>query len=165
MFVVYALTEHRCRHYFFHSMAKNKKFFLCKKLNISHNFWFTTSCGMYGYGYVLSQETHILHEFPEDFYGAELRVCVAGYIRDERGFPSLGRWRSHWVGLRENWDARATTNLARSETCVAWGLYWRCPCEKPSYFLPFLRHTADLNPLPPLVSSFSFTTSHFYHVT
>ena len=31
-----------------------------------------------------------MHVFPEDFYGAELRVCVAGYIRDERKFPSLG---------------------------------------------------------------------------
>lgn len=36
-----------------------------------------------------SMETHILHVFPEDFYGAELRVCVAGYIREERKFPSL----------------------------------------------------------------------------
>ena len=31
-----------------------------------------------------------MHVFDEDFYGAELRVCVAGYIREERKFPSLG---------------------------------------------------------------------------
>lgn len=36
-----------------------------------------------------SMETHILHVFSEDFYGAKLRVCVAGYIRDEKSFPSL----------------------------------------------------------------------------
>ena len=36
-----------------------------------------------------SMETHILHEFPDDFYGADLSVCVAGYIRPERKFGSL----------------------------------------------------------------------------
>ena len=36
------------------------------------------------------QEVHILHEFGRDFYGAELRVLVLGYLRPERDFPSLG---------------------------------------------------------------------------
>ena len=36
------------------------------------------------------QETHILHEFKEDFYGANLQVCVVGYIRPEKTFDSLG---------------------------------------------------------------------------
>ena len=31
-----------------------------------------------------------MHEFPDDFYGAILSVCVAGYIRPERKFGSLG---------------------------------------------------------------------------
>ncbi len=31
-----------------------------------------------------------MHEFSEDFYGSELSVCVAGYIRPERKFSSLG---------------------------------------------------------------------------
>jgi len=38
----------------------------------------------------LLQETHILHEFADDFYGADLSVCVAGYIRPEKKFNSLG---------------------------------------------------------------------------
>ena len=32
----------------------------------------------------------MLHEFPEDFYGAELYVCVTGYLRGEMKFNSLG---------------------------------------------------------------------------
>ncbi|XP_046856954.1 putative riboflavin kinase [Xenia sp. Carnegie-2017] len=36
-----------------------------------------------------SMETHILQTFPEDFYGKELRICIVGYIRQERSYPSL----------------------------------------------------------------------------
>ncbi|CAB4015615.1 Riboflavin kinase [Paramuricea clavata] len=36
-----------------------------------------------------SMETHIIHSFPEDFYGTELRVCITGYIRQESTFPSM----------------------------------------------------------------------------
>jgi len=36
-----------------------------------------------------SMETHILHQFPEDFYGSNMKVCLVGYIRDERNFNSL----------------------------------------------------------------------------
>ena len=32
----------------------------------------------------------MLHEFPDDFYGADLSVCVAGFIRPEKKFGSLG---------------------------------------------------------------------------
>ena len=49
------------------------------------------------------QETHILHEFSEDFYGEELQVCVVGYIRPEKKFDSLGQWTiiySHIDGAR-----------------------------------------------------------------
>ena len=38
------------------------------------------------------QETHIMHEFPADFYGSQLAVCVAGYIREEKKFSSLGMY-------------------------------------------------------------------------
>lgn len=38
----------------------------------------------------ICQETHILHQFPEDFYGSELSVCIAGYVRPEKSFGSLG---------------------------------------------------------------------------
>lgn len=35
-----------------------------------------------------SMETHILHEFPEDFYGSQLSVCMVGYIRNEMNFTT-----------------------------------------------------------------------------
>ncbi|KAL0078709.1 hypothetical protein J3Q64DRAFT_1758519 [Phycomyces blakesleeanus] len=36
-----------------------------------------------------SAEVHIIHEFPEDFYGVSIRVIVLGYIRPEQNYPSL----------------------------------------------------------------------------
>ena len=36
-----------------------------------------------------SAETHILHQFPEDFYGRQLSICVLGFIRDMTDFHSL----------------------------------------------------------------------------
>ncbi|CAG8553134.1 3908_t:CDS:10 [Ambispora leptoticha] len=36
-----------------------------------------------------SAEVHIIHVFPTDFYGEELRVIVLGYIRPERDYSSL----------------------------------------------------------------------------
>ncbi|CAO3623141.1 unnamed protein product [Cunninghamella echinulata] len=36
-----------------------------------------------------SAEVHILHDFPEDFYGIEIRVLVLGYIRPEQNYPTL----------------------------------------------------------------------------
>ncbi|XP_065884450.1 putative riboflavin kinase [Dysidea avara] len=35
-----------------------------------------------------SMETHILHEFPDDFYGSQLSVCMVGFIRNEMNFTS-----------------------------------------------------------------------------
>ena len=47
-----------------------------------------------------------MHEFAEDFYGATLEVCVAGYIRPEKQFVSIGEqkgacgyWRALAVSL------------------------------------------------------------------
>lgn len=37
-----------------------------------------------------SVEIHLIHEFKEDFYGAELQSVVVGYIRPEATFGSLG---------------------------------------------------------------------------
>lgn len=37
-----------------------------------------------------SAEVHVIHEFEEDFYGAELRVLVLGYIRPEKDYDTLG---------------------------------------------------------------------------
>lgn len=34
-------------------------------------------------------EPHILHTFPEDFYGANMRLVITGFIRPEANFPSL----------------------------------------------------------------------------
>ncbi|XP_056379329.1 riboflavin kinase [Hyla sarda] len=36
-----------------------------------------------------SVETHIIHQFKEDFYGEILSIVVVGYIRPERSFDSL----------------------------------------------------------------------------
>lgn len=37
------------------------------------------------------QETHILRHFSDDFYGAQLKVCVVKYLRPEMNFSSLDR--------------------------------------------------------------------------
>ncbi len=39
---------------------------------------------------VFSQEPHLLKNFPEDFYGQELRLAAVGYLRPEWNFDSLG---------------------------------------------------------------------------
>ncbi|XP_063231533.1 putative riboflavin kinase [Bacillus rossius redtenbacheri] len=36
-----------------------------------------------------SMETHVLHEFQEDFYGATLKVFIVGRIRPEMNFSSV----------------------------------------------------------------------------
>ncbi|KAM9823354.1 riboflavin kinase isoform 2-T2 [Syngnathus typhle] len=36
-----------------------------------------------------SMETHVIHQFKEDFYGETLSVVMVGYIRPERSFDSL----------------------------------------------------------------------------
>ncbi|CAG0914004.1 unnamed protein product [Notodromas monacha] len=37
-----------------------------------------------------SMETHVIHQFKEDFYGSILKVVITGFIRGERDFKSLG---------------------------------------------------------------------------
>ena len=36
-----------------------------------------------------SVETHILNKFEDDFYGATLKIVIAGFIRPEKNFSSL----------------------------------------------------------------------------
>ncbi|KAH6577546.1 hypothetical protein BASA61_010574 [Batrachochytrium salamandrivorans] len=36
-----------------------------------------------------SAEVHIIHEFPADFYGEDLKVIIVGYIRPEQNYSSL----------------------------------------------------------------------------
>ena len=36
-----------------------------------------------------SFETHIIHQFDEDFYDSELIVVMLGYLRPEKNFDSL----------------------------------------------------------------------------
>ncbi|KAL2264796.1 hypothetical protein VTJ83DRAFT_7306 [Remersonia thermophila] len=38
---------------------------------------------------VRSAEVHILHRFRSDFYGAELRLLVLGFVREEKDYSSL----------------------------------------------------------------------------
>ncbi|XP_034050954.1 riboflavin kinase-like [Thalassophryne amazonica] len=36
-----------------------------------------------------SMETHVIHNYKEDFYGEVLSVVMVGYIREEKSFSSL----------------------------------------------------------------------------
>ena len=36
-----------------------------------------------------SFETHIIHKFDKDFYGANMGVVVCGYLRAEKNYDSL----------------------------------------------------------------------------
>lgn len=36
-----------------------------------------------------SAEAHLLHEFTADFYGAEMRLLITGFIREEKDYPDL----------------------------------------------------------------------------
>ncbi|KAJ2744219.1 riboflavin kinase [Coemansia sp. BCRC 34301] len=36
-----------------------------------------------------SGEVHILHNFSEDFYGQDMRVAIAGFIRNEKNYDTL----------------------------------------------------------------------------
>lgn len=42
---------------------------------------------------IVQKEVHIIHDYPKDFYGDELRVIVMGYIRAEKNYDSLGMLR------------------------------------------------------------------------
>ncbi|KAJ0172230.1 hypothetical protein K1T71_012203 [Dendrolimus kikuchii] len=37
----------------------------------------------------MSVETHIIHKFEDDFYGSQLKIALAGYLRGEKNFDSL----------------------------------------------------------------------------
>ncbi|XP_049884991.1 putative riboflavin kinase [Pectinophora gossypiella] len=37
----------------------------------------------------MSVETHIMHKFSSDFYGANLKIAIVGYLRGEKNFDSL----------------------------------------------------------------------------
>ena len=39
--------------------------------------------------FYMKQEVHIIHTFPSDFYGIELRVIVLGFIRPEKDYSSV----------------------------------------------------------------------------
>ncbi|KAJ7196814.1 hypothetical protein GGX14DRAFT_472903, partial [Mycena pura] len=38
---------------------------------------------------VRSAEVHVLHEFGAAFYGAEMRLLITGFIREEKDYPNL----------------------------------------------------------------------------
>ncbi|KAH8897061.1 riboflavin kinase [Thozetella sp. PMI_491] len=38
---------------------------------------------------VRSAEVHVLHQFAEDFYGVEMRLLLAGFIREEKDYSGL----------------------------------------------------------------------------
>jgi FAD synthase len=53
------------------------------------------------------QEPHLLHDFPEDFYGSELRLVITGYLRPEKNFGSLGESRTA-LQRSGDWAAQMT---------------------------------------------------------
>lgn len=46
------------------------------------------------------QEVHVLHDYPSDFYGKELRVVVLGYVRPEYNYASMGACSHSFRGCR-----------------------------------------------------------------
>lgn len=38
---------------------------------------------------IRSAEAHVLNGFKDDFYGTQIRVCLMGFIRDEKDYNSL----------------------------------------------------------------------------
>ena len=60
------------------------------------------------------QETHIIHKFDEDFYGAELSIVVLGYLRPEKNYPSLGKSTSQFIGVTD--DAAVDSSLFNDTT-------------------------------------------------
>lgn len=49
---------------------------------VSHDMSPCTTC--------MQIEVHMLHTYPEDFHGFEVRVMVTGFIRPELKFDSIG---------------------------------------------------------------------------
>eukprot|EP00043_Microstomoeca_roanoka_P009155 m.87205 g.87205 ORF g.87205 m.87205 type:complete len:152 (+) comp14496_c0_seq2:45-500(+) len=58
-----------------------------------------------------SAEVHIMHEFPSDFYGSQLRMLVLGYIRPEQNFSSL----DELIAAINNDIAMANSELEKKE--------------------------------------------------
>ncbi|KAH8684247.1 hypothetical protein BGZ60DRAFT_478206 [Tricladium varicosporioides] len=60
---------------------------------------------------VKSAEIHIMHEFGSDFYGAQMRVCILGFIRNELNYVDLD-------GLRDDilTDIRVALKSLERET-------------------------------------------------
>ena len=46
---------------------------------------------------IYTQETHLLHDFAEDFYGSHLKICICGFIREMRNFGSVGMYELRFV--------------------------------------------------------------------
>jgi len=67
-----------------------------------------------------SMETHIMHQYPEDFYGSQLKVSITGYIRPEMNFDSLealiDRIKKDIDEADKNLDTRDIKNNAFFET-------------------------------------------------
>lgn len=103
----------------------------------------------------LFQETHIMHVFKEDFYGSELKVVMLGYIRPEKNFSSLGKFRNFiefcarmltsmvkvkalFDGLGES--VSSLLSLASKLTCAVSSMQ-SCPCIFPDN--PVFKHISN----------------------
>ena len=49
-----------------------------------------------------SFETHIIHNFENDFYGSELIVVMLGYLRPEKNYDSLEALKGEFLRLKSS---------------------------------------------------------------
>jgi len=53
-----------------------------------------------------SFETHIIHQFEDDFYGAELGVVVCGYLREEKNYKSIDDLKGNFFNMEVQWGRK-----------------------------------------------------------
>lgn len=71
-----------------------------------------------------SMETHIIHEFEDDFYDAVLRVSIVGRLRGERNYDSLQELIDDINRDIVNAQTKLTDDF--SNTCYPGSFFFRC---------------------------------------
>ncbi|XP_026477932.1 uncharacterized protein LOC113384431 [Ctenocephalides felis] len=78
---------------------------------------------------IKSLEVHILYDFPCDFYGSHMRICILGYIRPEAKFNSM----EDLIKSIQR-DTELAKSLLDNPDCMMYRFheYFGCVCEEPS---------------------------------
>uniref|UniRef100_A0A6M2DGC7 riboflavin kinase n=1 Tax=Xenopsylla cheopis TaxID=163159 RepID=A0A6M2DGC7_XENCH len=74
-----------------------------------------------------SLEVHVMYEFPFDFYGSFMRICILGYMRPEAKFKSLGDL------IRSiKRDKEVARNLLDRPECLMYSMheFFGCDCNE-----------------------------------